>query len=311
MPTQPDTNHTSLRSHDDLKVKHNAALGPYTAARLGGPADILALVSSRDALKEVVRWAVQTSTSWLILGGGANVLISDAGVRGVVIINKAKQTKTNTQTGIVSADSGTTLMTLARHCRKLGLKGLEWAVNVPGTVGGAVVNNAGAHGADMNSNLTEITVYDADSDKEDTWPRAALAYDYRHSVLKGQHGRYVVLSATFALESKQDIAALEQEAETYTAHRKRTQPPGASLGSVFMNPPDDYAGRLIEAAGLKGYRVGGVAVSERHANFFVTDKTATANDYFTLIQHVQKTVAAASDVHLHLEIELLGEGFMA
>lgn len=294
-----------------LDISYNTPLAPYTAARMGGPADILAVARSADALLRAIQWAYAEQQPWLVLGGGANVLISDAGVRGLVVINKANAVSINEQHGVVVAESGTSLIQLARRCMKRGLKGLEWCVSVPGSVGGAVINNAGAHGADMNSNLHSTSIFDVTTDTQSTWTRADMRYDYRYSALKGLHGRYVVLSATLVLSPGHVPEQLTEEANEYSAYRKRTQPPGASMGSVFKNPPDDYAGRLIEAAGLKGYRIGGVQVSPVHANFFVNDDNATATAYFDLIQHVQAAVQDKFGVRLILEIEPVGDGFTA
>jgi UDP-N-acetylmuramate dehydrogenase len=188
-----------------------------------------------------------------------------------------------------------------------GLKGMEWCVSVPGTLGGAVVNNAGAHGGDMDGNLNEISLLDLHSDATLTWERQRLAYGYRSSALKGQHGRYIVLSASLHLDPGHPPAELNAIADQFIEHRKRTQPPGASLGSMFKNPPGDFAGRLIEAAGLKGHQIGGVQVSPIHANFFVNHGTGTAADYAALIDLAQARVQAEFGIELELEVERIGD----
>lgn len=296
----------TLKTIKQLHVQYDEPIARFTAARLGGPADILAIAHSRQALVAAAQWAHNNQVRWLILGGGANVLVADEGFRGLVIINQSKEYHIDVSSGYVQADSGITLITLARRCIQKGLQGLEWAVSVPGTVGGAVVNNAGAHGGDVKQNLVVATVFDTQTSDTQRWPAEHLEYDYRHSRLKGQSQRYVVLDAIFQLAPGHDPAALRATADEYVAYRKRTQPPGASLGSVFKNPPGDYAGRLIDAAGLKGHQIGGVQVSDIHANFFVNRGVATAADYRALIQYVQRTVADTMGVQLELEIELLG-----
>ena len=254
---------------------------------------------------------------WFILGGGANVLISDAGFRGLVIINDTHSVNIDSDSGIVTADSGVNLTTLARRCMALGLKGLEWAVNVPGTVGGAVVNNAGAHGGDTAGNLLDAELWVSGKNTQDSqrnevsprtqdWNQADFEYAYRHSKIKGQRGKYVVLSARFKLDPGHNPAELNHIADEFVAHRKQTQPPGASLGSMFKNPPGDYAGRLIEAAGLKGTQIGGVQISPIHANFFVNVGGGTASDYSALIELAQKTVLEKFGVRLELEVERVG-----
>lgn len=299
---------TSLDTIPDLDISQHTPIAKYTAARLGGKADLLAIAHTTTALLQAVIWAHEQNMQWVIIGGGANVLIADKGFRGLVILNRARNARIDEETGRVVADSGVGLTTLARRCTSHGLKGLEWGVSVPGTLGGAIVNNAGAHGADMASNLFSAEIVDlTQSTIPATWSLEDMEYDYRHSAIKGQHQRFVVLSATLQLEPHQDSAMLTQAADEFVAYRKRTQPPGASLGSMFKNPPGDYAGRLIEAANLKGYRIGGVEVSPVHANFFVNDGDATAADYAALIAHVQQTVLAQFGVALELEIEQIGD----
>ncbi|MCI0711551.1 MAG: UDP-N-acetylmuramate dehydrogenase [Chloroflexi bacterium] len=300
----------NLEQIDDLVIRYNEPLAKYTAARLGGPADILVIAKSHEALILAARTARDHQIPWLVLGGGTNVLISDRGFRGLVIINQVKEASIDEESGDVAADAGVNLSTLARRCMAKGLKGLEWCVSVPGTVGGAVVNNAGAHGSDMASTLSEICVLDLmNPDFLQYWFVDKLKYDYRSSILKGNHGRYLVLEAVMRLEPGHDPEELKAIAEEFVAHRKQTQPPGASLGSIFKNPPGDYAGRLIDVAGLKGHRVGGVQVSPLHGNFFLNDDSGTATQYSQLIDTIQQTVRSKMDVDLEIEIERLGEGF--
>ncbi|PJF44177.1 MAG: UDP-N-acetylenolpyruvoylglucosamine reductase [Phototrophicales bacterium] len=298
----------TLEQIPDLEISYDINLAKYTAARLGGVADLVAIAHTTQALLQAAYWAHQHKIAWYIVGGGSNILVADRGIRGLVILNKSRQVHIDAETGQVTADSGVGLATLARRCMANGLKGMEWCVSVPGTLGGAVVNNAGAHGSDMASHLVSAQIVDFTySSTPTTWPCEAMQYAYRYSALKGQHQRYIVLSATLQLEAGHVPEELNKIANEFITHRKRTQPPGASLGSMFKNPEGDYAGRLIEAAGLKGYRIGGVEVSRVHANFFVNVDNATAEDYAQLIAHVQKTVYEKFGVHLELEIELIGE----
>jgi UDP-N-acetylmuramate dehydrogenase len=255
-------------------------------------------------LADVVQTAWAEELPLRILGGGANVLVADEGVPGLVIINHVSKISFGSDDRVV-AESGTGLGILARKCQGRGLAGMEWAVSVPGTVGGAVVNNAGAHGGDMGGVVEEVEVLEAEGGLR-TYSRSDLDYDYRYSCLKArQDRRFLVLRAILALKSE-DAAQIAARMEHFTAYRKQTQPPGASLGSIFKNPPGDYAGRLIEAAGLKGYRIGGAQVSPVHANFFVNSGQASAQDYYRLIRHVQQVVEAETGISLTLEIELIG-----
>lgn len=283
------------------RLLYDEPLARHTAARLGGPAEALVAVETVSELVLAASFAWERDIPYRILGGGTNVLVSDAGFRGLVIVNRAARVEIE-EGGTVRAESGASLSTLARRCMKRGLGGLEWAVNVPGTVGGAVINNAGAHGGDMAGCVRRVALHRPGGAEE--WPVRQMRYGYRASALKGSGERFVVTAATLALVPGCDPEALQAQAAAWVAHRKRTQPPGASLGSIFKNPPGDYAGRLIEAAGLKGRQVGGVQISPLHGNFFINLGGGTAADYLALIRLAQETVAARFGVWLELEIEL-------
>ena len=299
-----------LRAALGDRLKAGEPLARYTSARIGGPADWLAAADSAAELAELVRGARALGLEPVILGGGSNVLVSDLGVRGLVILNRARLVTFHeaTETPTVWAEAGANLGALARQCCARGLGGLEWAATVPGTVGGAVSGNAGAHGGDMAGNLVLAEILHQDGSVR-RWGPADLELAYRTSRLKrlkalGQPA--VVLAAELSL-TRGDPRALQATVDEFVAHRKLTQPPGASLGSMFKNPPGDYAGRLIEAAGLKGLRIGQAEISPRHANFFVNLGEARAADVFALIQRAHATVLAQSGVDLELEVELVGE----
>jgi len=260
----------------------------------------------------VVLLARKLEVPYLVLGAGSNVLVSDAGFRGLVILNRARRFEFQTvhaPAPRVQAESGVILPSLARECIGRGLAGLEWAIGVPGTVGGAVVGNAGAHGGDIAQSLVSARILDSDGNVRD-WPAKELQFGYRTSWLKSQaahpESRPVVLGAEFELKqaTRQE---LEAKAAEYTEKRKRTQPPGASVGSMFKNPPGDYAGRLVEAAGLKGACVGGAEISPVHANFIVNLGAASATDVYSLVCQAREKVAARFGVTLELEIQLVGE----
>jgi UDP-N-acetylmuramate dehydrogenase len=296
---------------DDLKQRSRRAepLNRYTTARIGGPADLLIVTQTTVELIDVCQRADEMGLGYIVIGGGANILVSDLGVRGLVVIHRAKETKFTTR-GVqvrVEVDSGVSLITLARDCIERGYAGLEWAIGVPGTVGGAIVGNAGAHGTEVASNLYMAKVMRRGFAPE-YWTSRQLQFAYRKSVFKNyaQKDRPVVLSAIFDL--KMDYRAnLERRAGEFNNKRKATQPPGATIGSMFKNPPNDFAGRLIEAAGLKGKVVGGAMISDKHANFFVNVNNATAHDVKTLIDIAHDTVKEKFEVDLELEVELVGE----
>ncbi|MGB9872029.1 MAG: UDP-N-acetylmuramate dehydrogenase, partial [Anaerolineae bacterium] len=231
--------------------------------------------------------------------------IADAGVRGLVVIHRADRTRIEAD-GIVWAEAGAPMAALARETVARGLAGLEWAAGLPGTVGGAVVGNAGAFGGDVASVLRSITLLETDggvTERPATW----MEFAYRESRIKRMPHpeRPVVLAATFGL-SPGDPAALTARMEEILAWRRTRHPSGATMGSTFKNPPGNHAGRLIEAAGLKGYRIGGAMVSDLHANFLINTGSATAADVMALIRHIQAEVERQLGVRLEPEVELIG-----
>jgi UDP-N-acetylmuramate dehydrogenase len=295
----------SLRSIFGDRLQENVPLAPYTSARIGGSADILLTVTSADELAEAMIHIWDLAVPYLILGGGSNVLVSDKGVRGVVILNRAKAVHFDTgDTPGAQAESGVGIANLARRTASQGLAGLEWAAAVPGTIGGAVYGNAGAFGGDMAGNLLAAELLTMSG--RERWQVEKMEYGYRTSILKRQNSKTVVLSAELRLEhsSKEAVHARISE---ISKRRKATQPPGASMGSMFKNPPGDFAGRLIEAAGLKGTRIGNAEVSQTHANFFINRGQTSAQDIRALVNLVQKNVAEKLGINLELEIEFIGE----
>ena len=287
------------------QVKENVILAPYTSARIGGPADILLVADSSSDLTRIVKLLWKHEMPFTLLGGGSNVLVSDKGIRGVVILNRAKGVTFHTgDQPSVTAESGVVFSNLANRCASKGLAGLEWAATVPGTIGGAVYGNAGAFGGDMAGNLISAELL-TENGKE-TLTVDQFGYGYRTSVLKRGELKAIVLSAELSLKNstKDDVTVKIQQ---FSAHRKATQPPGASMGSMFKNPPGDYAGRLIESAGLKGTRIGNAEISPLHGNFFINHENTKASDIRALIELVQKTVKEKQDVELELEVELIGD----
>jgi UDP-N-acetylmuramate dehydrogenase len=291
------------------KARRDEPLSNHTTSRLGGPADIWLPVTSRTELIEAVKLARQHQIPIFMLGGGANLLISDAGIRGLVIENRANRVEFPAEGElsdiILTVESGVALPSLARRCARRGLSGLEWAVGVPGTVGGAVVNNAGAYGSDMAASLIRAELLSPGG--KCLWRAVEwFEYGYRTSRLKRSRDSWVVLQAELRMIR---TPAIEVEAtmNRFNERRKSSQPPGATMGSMFKNPPGDYAGRLIEAAGLKGHRVGQAQISPVHANFFQNLGGATTTQMMTLIKTAQSTVKDKFGVTLELEIEVVGE----
>jgi UDP-N-acetylmuramate dehydrogenase len=287
------------------QVRHDVPLAPYTSARIGGPADVLVTVNSADELADAVSTLWKADASFVLLGGGSNVLVSDRGVRGVTILNRAKAVRFESGSQPqVWAESGTVFTNLANRCASKGLSGLEWAATVPGTIGGAVYGNAGAFGGDMAHSLIEAEMLTEQGREQ--WAVDQFGYGYRTSILKWGGTKAVVLSAGMRLinATKEELAV---KIGAFSERRKATQPPGASMGSMFKNPEGDAAGRLIEAAGLKGTRIGSAEVSPIHGNFFVNHGESKASDIRALIELVQEKVHEKEGVELELEIELVGE----
>jgi UDP-N-acetylmuramate dehydrogenase len=285
-------------------------LSRHTTSRIGGPAEVLVEATSADDLRDLALLARRHQVPVFVLGGGANILVADAGIRGLTILNKARRLEF-LDGGRVRAESGVLLPTLARECIARGLGGLEWAIGVPGTAGGAVVGNAGAHGRDTAADVSQVWILGPDNNVH-AWPVEELEFAYRTSRIKqeakagGATAPYVVLAAEFDL-AQGSRAQLEAKAAEFNEYRRRTQPPGASIGSMFKNPPGDAAGRLIDAAGLKGTRIGQAEISTVHANFFVNLGGATAQNVMTLIRQAQEKVGQKFGVTLELEVELVGD----
>lgn len=276
----------------------------------------MVMVGSADELAQAAITLWELELPFIVLGNGSNVLVPDTGLRQVVVLNQAKRVQFNTNIPIptVWVESGVNFGALARQAAAKGLSGLEWAAGIPGTVGGAVYGNAGAHGSDMSGTLCVAKILHPKplNDNghgeilQEDWPVERFEYAYRSSSLKRQPGKVVVLSAELKLKHSTP-EAVQARMDEYQALRRSSQPQGASLGSIFKNPPGDYAGRLIDASGLKGERVGKVEISRKHANFFISQDSATAGDYAALIKLAQQKVQEKFGIELELEIELLGD----
>jgi UDP-N-acetylmuramate dehydrogenase len=296
-----------LRTVFGARLQEHVRMANYTTAHVGGPADALIIAQSAQELEEAVQTLWKMSIPFRILGSGSNILFSDAGYRGVILINRTRnlRVEAHSTTIRVRAESGTNLGTIARQVAQRGLSGLEWASTVPGSLGGAVYGNAGAFGSDMHSSLILAEILHPVRGKE-VWPVERLQYSYRSSILKRSGDPVVILAAEMKL-TQSTVEAVKGKMEGFSTQRRRTQPPGASMGSTFRNPPGDYAGRLIEAAGLKGQALGGAEISQLHANFIISQPGATAADIWGLIELVRRSVLNKFGVELELEIECLGE----
>ncbi len=300
--TEPQTRLKTLEERLGDRAQSNAPLARYAWAGIGGPADLLITVHNRDELIEAVQLARKHHMPHRVFGGMTNVLLPDAGLRGLVILNHARNLRIE-QPCRLYAESGAIVVKAAREALQHGWGGLTWAVGLPGTIGGAVINNAGAFGGKISRILTSAEILGPQGDIQQVGPEW-FDFGYRYSRLKGANTPWIILSATFQLRER-EVEHLAKKAKAYTERRRGTQPPGKTLGSTFKNPPGDYAGRLIDAAGLKGTRRGGIVISRQHANFFVNEGHGTASDYVALTQHAQGEVRKRFGILLEPEIEII------
>ena len=286
-------------------AKLNEPLKRYTAWKIGGPADALLEPSSTEGLIEAVKTAREHDIPVTILGGGTNVLVLDSGIRGLTIrLARALMNSRITGTNVV-ADAGVLYPALANMTAAHGLAGFEFATGIPGTVGGAVYMNAGAYGSETREILRWADVYKPESGRVERLSNAELKLSYRRSVLH-EHPGWIVLRAGYALRPG-DPQELKARIKEFRAWRMYGSPNRPSCGSTFKRPKDDFPGRVIEAAGLKGTRVGQIEVSPVHANYFVNHGGGTAKDALKLIQLVRETVLEKLGIELETEVQVIGE----
>jgi UDP-N-acetylmuramate dehydrogenase len=294
---------TEIQRRVGVKTSRDEPLARFTTMRVGGPADLFATAHNLFELRAIVRFARARAIPYFVLGRGSDLVISDRGVRGLVIQDRAESSHVDGST--YTAAAGVPMARAATETQKAGLTGLEFGLAIPGSVGGAVWANAGAHEADVAAVLQSARILDA-TGREAIVPVRELELRYRDSRFKRDREE-LVLEATFALEPA-DPDTIKARLDDIRRWRQAHQPLGLpSAGSVFRNPDGDSAGRLIEAAGLKGSRIGGAVVSEKHANFIVNDQKGTAADVRRLGDHVRDVVAAATGIDLRYEIEFVGD----
>ncbi|MDP4738002.1 MAG: UDP-N-acetylmuramate dehydrogenase [Cyanobium sp. MAG_216] len=290
-------------------LRQGVGLQPFTTWKVGGPAEWFAEPGEVDELVSLAAWAQAQGLSLRCIGAGSNLLIADSGLPGLTICNRRLQgSRLDAASGLVEAEAGEPIPTLARKAARLGLSGLEWAVGIPGTVGGAVVMNAGAQGGCTAEWLHSVRLLDpANPAKPFELKARELDFAYRHSRLQAE--AWIVLAATFQLEAGHDPAAITSHTSANLHSRTSTQPyQQPSCGSVFRNPEPQKAGQLIEALGLKGLQIGDAQVSPIHANFIVNIGQASASDIDALIAEVQRRVLASHGLSLHPEVKRLGFG---
>jgi UDP-N-acetylmuramate dehydrogenase len=295
-----------LRNEFGERFIKDAPLAKYTTARTGGNAAGLVTINNSAEFEHAAKFLWDNELPFRVFGNGSNILVCDEGLDEIVLLNKANAIRINPEDNppTIWAESGALLGNVAKLAAEHGMSGLEWAYPIPGTVGGAVYGNAGAHGSDVENTLVLAEILHC-KDGRQIWTPDQLDFQSRSSKLKRGCEQVIILSATFVL-SPSTPDAVQNRMDEIIAKRKKIQPQGASMGSMFKNPPGDFAARLIDQAGLKGTRIGGVTISTKHANFFINDQNASAEDVWKLAQLVKKTVKEKFGVMLELEVELLG-----
>ena len=293
-----------------VKTSRDEPLARFTTMRVGGPADLFAVVHNAFELRALIKFARTRAIPYTILGRGSNLVIADAGIRGLVIQARAEGSRVDGNR--YRAEAGVPMARAATETQKAGLTGLEYGLAIPGTVGGAIWANAGAHDNETSRVLESASVLFADGTEREL-SGDELGFRYRHSRFKDAEPlpaggpSEVVMSAVFNL-APADPAVIKGRLDEIRHWRQAHQPLGIpSAGSVFRNPDGDSAGRLIDELGLKGFRIGGSVVSEKHANFIVNDQRGAAADVRRLAEHVRRQVRERHGIELQLEIEFIGD----
>ena len=287
----------------DDQIKVNEPLEYYTYTKIGGKADILVLPATFSQVKGILLRAKQLQVPFMVMGNGSNVIVKDGGIRGIVIV-MTRLTSISLQKNQITAQSGIPLAVVSRYAWLHHLSGLEFAVGIPGTVGGAVCMNAGAYGGQISEVLERAVVLTKDGQCL-SLTHQQLHFEYRDSVI--QRENHIVLEATFHLEQG-DGDEIKAKMDDLTQRRASKQPlEYPSCGSVFKRPQNDYAARLIQVSGLQGFRIGDAQVSTKHAGFIVNLGHATASDYIQVIRHVQQTVLERNGIALNHEVKIVGE----
>ena len=280
----------------------NESLKKHTTYGIGGPADLMIFPKSKQDLIKVIEIINENKIQLTILGSGSNVLVSDNGIRGAVISLKNSLKQIEVDENILYAECGTMLGKIVKHAVKNNLIGLENLNGVPGTLGGALIMNAGARGGEISENLIHVEVINSKSEIQKI-QKKDLNFSYRHSSFNKDD---ILLSAKFNLK-KADKDIIKENFIEAQSGRKKSQPLNKrSAGSLFKNPKNNSAGKLLDEAGLKGFSIGDAKISEKHANFFINDGDATSKDMLMLIKKAHKEVKDKFNINLSLEVKLMG-----
>lgn len=296
---------TYLDMHSILpgRVKAGEPMKKHTSWRIGGLADVFVEPANREELRLAVSYAHERSIPLTIIGAGTNILVSDEGVRGVVVKVGSGLDRISINENIIIAEAGAKLSKVAAAARDAGLGGFEFSAGIPGVIGGAVVMNAGANGASVGALVKEVSLLNLEG-RFFKKTKEEMNFGYRSSTLQSDIS--VVVEAAFSC-FRRDSEAIKEEMEVFIKKRKETQPLHyPSAGSIFKNPPGDSAGRLIEAAGLKGKRAGDAQISTLHANFIINLGEATARDVLTLVEFAREAVRERFGIELKPEVKVVG-----
>ena len=286
-------------------VTQGEPLAKHTSFKVGGPGEFFLAPSSTSLFIDVCKLAKKHHIPLTILGDGANVLVSDAGIKGLVITTKNINGIKVLPEGHIVAETGARLGKVADAACKAQLTGFEFASGIPGTVGGAIYMNAGAYGSDMSHVCTDVTIFDYEKGVQSI-PANKMDFGYRKSLAQAKAGQIFILDATFKLEPGNE-GDIKEKSRELNGKRRASQPlEYPSAGSTFKRPEGYFAGKLIEDSGLKGFAIGGAEVSEKHAGFVINKGHATAQDIYDLIQTIQAKVYANFGVQLEPEVRLLG-----
>lgn len=287
-----------------IEICRDETMARHTTWRVGGPADAMVLPANLDELVTTLEILNLYQVDWKVIGKGSNILVSDSGYRGAIIALNRDFVEISIEDSIITVEANYSLTKLARFASQNGLAGLEFACGIPGTVGGAVAMNIGAHGVEISSILIDAKVLTAAGEIE-VWNNQDFQFAYRESRLNREKG--ILLSARFVLtpEAEEQIKA---RMANYNEGRRKSQPIGLSTaGSVFKNPENAFVGKLVEELGLKGKTCGGAEISTKHANFIINTGTATAKDICCLMSYIKAEVLREYGIKLENEVEIVGE----
>lgn len=292
-------------------LREQEPMSRHTTFGVGGPAEYFVVARKRDELAALVQTARAADAPYFLLGSGSNLLVGDDGIRGVVIENRADGVSDPRSRGsgiTLCAEAGASFARLARAMARQGISGLEWAAGIPGTLGGAVVYNAGAYGGCLADVLTAVQVLELDG-REAALPAADLGLEYRSSAFtRGVLRDRIILRLTLQLQPGDPTTTLAR-LNALEAKRKASQPRGRNAGSIFKNPTEHPAWWLIDHVGLRGHRIGDALISEKHTNYFMNVGTARAQDVWALMEISRTRVRETFGIDLEAEVRLVGEGF--